>query len=180
LFDLDDLKGLPLIGDIVCGVEDRYPGLEPRRLIHESIRRLIDSMVSDLLVESGARLAALAPKSADDIRFADEPVIAFGTAMERHDRALRAFLFARMYRHDDVNRETARARRIVADLFTAFMERPQLLPAEWHRAANAAESSVLARLVADYIAGMTDRYAITEHRRLFSDLWKIGSNFSSL
>ncbi len=166
LFDLDDLKDLPVIGEIVASVEDRYPGLEHRRLIHESIRRLIDSMVSDLLEESGVRLAALAPKSADDIRNAEEPVMAFGPAMERHDRALRAFLFARMYRHDDVNRETARARTIVADLFAAFMERPTLLPAEWQQAANTTESAVLARLVADYIAGMTDRYAMTEHRRL--------------
>ena len=166
LFGLEDLRGLPLIGDILARLDARYPTLEPRRLIHEAIRRLIDAMVDDLLAESGARLAALAPRSADDIRAAPDPVIAFGGTMERHDRALRAFLFARMYRHDDVNRETARARRIVADLFAAFLERPERLPEEWRQAAET-ESPGPARLVADYIAGMTDRYAMAEHHRLF-------------
>jgi dGTPase len=167
LFGMDDLKGLPVIGDIVASLEGRYPGLERRRLIHESIRRLIDGMVNDLLAESRSRLDALAPKSADDVRVAGEPVIAFSDAMERHDRALRAFLFKRMYRHDEVKQETARARGIVAELFAAFMERPDRLPTEWQSATDATESADLARIVADYIAGMTDRYAIVEHHRLF-------------
>ncbi len=130
-------------------------------------------MVGDLLAESRARLQALAPASADDIREAGDPVIAFGNAMDRHDRALRAFLFARMYRHDEVNRETDRARKVVAELFEAFMERPERLPEEWRTAAEASESAAFARLVADYIAGMTDRYALVEHRRLFDEQVKI-------
>jgi len=173
LFGIDDLRPLPVIGEIVSSLEDRYPGLERRRLIHESIRRLIDTMVSDLLAESHARLQALAPASADDIRAARDPVIAFGESMDRHDRALRAFLFARMYRHDEVNRETAKARAIVAELFESFMERPDRLPEEWRKAAEASESAAFARLVADYIAGMTDRYAQVEYQRLFDGQVKI-------
>ncbi len=166
LFGIEDLRELPVVGEIVTGLERRYPGLERRRQIHETIRRLIDRMVSDLLEESAARLAMLAPQSPDDIRRADAPVIAFSEEMERHDRVLRAFLFNRMYRHADVNRETARARAVVADLFADYMSRPDHLPQEWQTPANPAESGGLARIVADYIAGMTDRYAMAEHHRL--------------
>ena len=173
LFAMDDLKELPVIGEIVAALEQRYPGLERRRLIHESIRRLIDCMVSDLLQESRARLAMLAPQSADDIRKAQAPVIAFSEEMERSDRVLRGFLFNRMYRHEDVNRETARARSIVTALFHDYMERPEHLAEEWRTAATDAESADLARLVADYIAGMTDRYAMAEYDRLIDGEGKI-------
>ena len=173
LFGIDDLTPLPVIGEIISSLQDRYPGLERRRLIHESIRRLIDAMVGDLLAESRARLQALAPASADDIRAAGDPAIAFGDTMDRHDRALRAFLFARMYRHDDVTRETDKARAVVAELFEAFMERPDRLPEEWRPAPETSESAAFARLVADYIAGMTDRFALVEHRRLFDEQVKL-------
>ena len=166
LFPMEDLKDLPVIGEIIVALERQYPGLERRRLIHESIRRLIDRMVGNLLQESRARLAMLAPQSADDIRCADRPVIAFSEEMERDDRTLRAFLFSRMYRHEEVNRETASARRMVTELFADYMEHPDHLPDEWRSAAMEAESAGLARLVADYIAGMTDRYAIAAHGRL--------------
>ena len=166
LFRMDDLKELPVIGEIIVGLERRYPNLERRRLIHESIRRLIDRMVSDLLAESRQRLATLAPQSADEIRAAAAPVIAFGEEMERNDRVLRAFLFSRMYRHEDVNRETAEARTIVADLFADYMAHPGHLPEEWRAAADRCESGNPARVIADYIAGMTDRYAMAEHGRL--------------
>ncbi len=168
LFAIEDLKELPVIGEIVADLKQRYPGLERRRLIHETVRRLVDRMVSDLLRESGGRLATLAPQSADDIRAADAPVIAFSESMERDDRILRAFLFSRMYRHEEVNRETARARTIVAELFAGYMAHPDRLPEEW-QAAMSTESAGRARVVADYIAGMTDRYAMAEHYRLIDD-----------
>ncbi|NNG05512.1 MAG: deoxyguanosinetriphosphate triphosphohydrolase [Inquilinus sp.] len=166
LLKLDALRAAPLIGAAIEAVERRYPGLEPRRLIHESVRRLIDRMVTDLLAETRHRLDALAPADADAVRGAGEPVVAFAPEMAEADRALRAYLFRHMYRHDDVNRETARARRIVQDLFSAFFAGPDLLPVDWRMAAEAAESGERARLVADYIAGMTDRFALQEHRRL--------------
>ncbi len=167
LFTIDDLGAVPIVGDLFAEVDRRYPGLEQRRLIHESIRRLIDSMVNDVLAETRARLDALAPSSPDDVRRAATPVVGFGEAMRRHDRALREFLFARMYRHFQVNRETIKSRRVVADLFEMFTEQPTCLPTEWQAGAATADRHARARLVADYIAGMTDRYALVEHQRLF-------------
>ena len=167
LFSLDDLAEVPLIGGIVAEVRQRYPGLERRRLIHESVRRMIDRMVGDALAETGRRLDALAPGSADDIRQSAQPVVGFSEAMQGSDRALRAFLFGRMYRHYQVNRETSKARRVVCDLFRLFVAEPHCLPTEWYQTAAAAGEAGRARVVADYIAGMTDRYALVEHQRLF-------------
>ncbi len=167
LFTIDDLRELPLVGDILTELCDRYPGLERRRLIHETVRRLIDCMISDLLAESRLRLAELVPASAADVRTAPGPVIAFSESMRQCESALRGFLFRRMYRHYTVNRETSRARRVVHELFRLFVEEPECLPPEWQAAALAADERGRHRVVADYIAGMTDRYALVEHQRLF-------------
>jgi dGTPase len=167
LISLDDLAELPLVGDILSELRGRYPGLERRRLIHELIRRLIDRMVSDLLVETRRRVEALAPRTAADIRHADAPVVGFSAEMETYSQVLRKFLFARVYRHFQVNRETSKARRVVRDLFELFMAEPNTLPTEWQDEAIKADHVARARIVADYIAGMTDRYALIEHQRLF-------------
>ena len=167
LFSPNDLLELPLIGDIVREVETLHPGLDDRRLAHETVRRLIDRMVGDLLQETGRRLAALAPESPDSVRAAPHPVVAFSDRLRDGDRVLRDFLFERMYRHYRVNRETSKARRIVRELFGLLMTEPECLPTEWRVSAQTLATTERARLVADYIAGMTDRYALLEYQRLF-------------
>ena len=167
LFGVEDLHALPLVGPTFKAVAGRYPGLERSRLVHESIRRLIDRMVNDVLVETRRRLAVAKPKSSADIRAWGAAVVAFSAEMRENDRALRAFLLERMYRHFRVNRMTSKARRVVAELFRLFLAEPECLPTEWGALAGSANSAATARVVTDYIAGMTDRYALDEHRRLF-------------
>jgi dGTPase len=167
LFTLDDLRELPLAGPTLERVEAAYPGLEEPRVIHETVRRLIDFMVRDLLGETEARLAAASPGSAADIRGLGKPVVAFSPEMISHDKALRRFLGERMYRHHTVQHMTATATRVVSDLFTALTNDPGLMPDEWRVRAQGRDAARLARLVADYIAGMTDSFALSEHQRLF-------------
>ncbi len=167
LFTVADLAEVPLVGPVFRQVADRYPGLEEPRLIHESIRRLIDAMVNDLIGETRRRLETLRPKDADELRRCGRPVAAFSEDMRENDRALKRFLFERMYRHSTVNRMTAKARRVVRDLFTFYVGQPDCLPDEWRQAAAGLSRAEGARLIADYIAGMTDRYALEEHQRLF-------------
>ncbi len=169
LFGVDDLAGLPLVGPIIAELDQRYPGLQQSRLIHETTRRLIDAMVGDLLAETRRRLDAVRPASAAAVRALDRAIVATSAEMAENNRVLQDFLHRRMYRHHRVNRMTARARRVVAELFAIFIAQPASLPAEWRSAADAADDTGRARLVADYIAGMTDRFAFHEHRRLFKD-----------
>ncbi len=171
LFEMDEVAELPLFGPIVRQVCDRYPGLERGRLIHETVRRLIDRMVMDLLTETRARLADLKPGSAAELRAAAKPVVSFSDAMLEEQRPLRAFLRQRMYRHYRVNREMSKCKRVVRALFDLFMDEPDCLPTQWQAdlkaAGGDADATVRARLVADYIAGMTDRFALAEYSRLF-------------
>ena len=146
----------------------RYPDLARSRLIHETVRRLIDALIGDVCAESRRRLAAAAPDSAQAVRALDHSVVAFSEDVGVANRDLKSFLYERMYRHSRVNRMTSKARRVVGDLFAMFLTEPDCLPATWRESAEAAgEERVRARVVADYIAGMTDRYAHDEHRRLF-------------
>ncbi len=169
LFGLEDLRGLPLVGEKLEEVERRYPGLERPRLIHETIRRMINAMVEDLIQESLARLGQAAPQSPGDVRAAGRPLIGFSQTMLDHDRALRQFLYRRMYRHYRVNRMTSKARRVIQELFGLFMAEPECLPQDWlDRIEGGVEKEpARARIVADYIAGMTDAFALDEHRALF-------------
>lgn len=168
LLDLDALRGLPLVGPVLAEVEALHPGLPRRRLIHETVRRVIDQMVTDLLAESRRRLTASAPDSVEAIRAAPVPAIAFSDGVAADLAVVRSFMFREVYRHYLVNRETSKARRVVRDLFDLFTAEPNTLPTDWRRQAEAAGPAGLARLVADYIAGMTDRYALLEHQRLFA------------
>ncbi len=167
VFTIDELSAVPHVAEAIDRVRQRYPRLERHRLSHEAVRSLIDAMVIDVLEETRARLAAASPGSAADIRALDQPVVAFSPAMVQKDRAIKKFLFGNMYRHPDVLRETDRARRIVKDLFGRFVEDPTSMPDEWSVSATASGSRETARVAADYIAGMTDRYAKREHERLF-------------
>ena len=169
LFTLADLKDVPLAGPVIAEVSARYPGLELPRLIHESIRRMINLMVRDVVAESTRRLAGI--KSVADVRAQKAPVIAFSDAMRANDRALKEFLFARMYRHHRVNQMTMKAKRVVSELFELHLEQPQCLPAEWQAQVGGADEAAAARLVADYIAGMTDKFALETHQHLF-DLYE--------
>jgi len=167
LFAVADLADVPLVGPVFREVAQRYAGIEEPRLIHESIRRLIDRMVRDLVAETRSRLAGSAAKSADDLRALNAPVVAFSAEMASNDRALKRFLFERMYRHYRVNRMSLKARRVVRELFRLFVAEPDCLPSEWRTAVRDGDDAATARTVADYLAGMTDRFALDEHRRLF-------------
>ena len=167
LFDLSDLAGVPFLKDLLDEIDALHPGLEPSRKIHELARRVITRFVEDVIRESEARIAALAPASVADIRAADHPVIAFSPAITEADAQIKRFLFARMYRHPEVMAVRARANTIVADLFSAFRADPGRMPAEWSQGLAGAGEARVARRIADYIAGMTDTYAALEHARLF-------------
>ena len=167
LFGIDDLDALPLVGAIFKEVRAAYPGIETTRVIHEAVRRLISHMVDDLLATTTRNIERLAPASVDDIRAAGAPVVAFSAQMQAHDRALKAFLFEHMYRHYKLNRMTSKAKRLVKELFRLFIAEPGCLPTDWRRRAGQPMTEATARVVADYIAGMTDRFAADEYRRLF-------------
>jgi dGTPase len=166
LFALDDLKGLPLVGDVLAEIDRMHPSLEAARRAHEVVRRIITRMIEDVTEESGRRLAVLAPYSVGDVRAAQTPVVAFSPAMQAADAAIKGFLYPRMYRHARVMRVMDEAEGIVRDLFGHFDAHPEALPAEWGE--GLADAATRARRIADYIAGMTDRYALTEHARWFT------------
>ncbi|MGI9435173.1 MAG: deoxyguanosinetriphosphate triphosphohydrolase [Geminicoccaceae bacterium] len=167
LFAPEDLLELPLIGEIFRQVSTSYPGIETARLIHESVRRLISLMVTDLLEETARRLRRADPHTVDDIRKLDHPVVAFSSKVADPLQTLRLFLRANMYNHYKVTRMTRKARRVVIELFEVFFENPDCLPPEWQRLAVDRGEQARAEAIRDYIAGMTDRYALEEHDRLF-------------
>ena len=167
LFSIDDLADVPLVGPIFAEARAAHPGLEEPRLIHEAVRRLIGAMVEDLIGETGRRLADAAPKSAAEVRRLGVPVAAFSEVMRDNDRALKKFLFENMYRHYKLNRMTSKARRVVREIFALLVAEPECLPTDWRRQAQGPGTEATAQLVADYVAGMTDRFALDEHRRLF-------------
>jgi dGTPase len=148
-------------------VSKKYPGLGESRLVHEAVRRVINAMVEDVMAETRRRLADAKPQSVADIRALGRPVVAFSERMAETDRTVKKFLYGRMYEHWHLNRSHSKARRVVMDLFGLLFAEPNCLPPPWRERAEAAERSARARIVADYIAGMTDRYALDEHRRLF-------------
>jgi dGTPase len=167
LFAVADLAEVPLVGPVFHSVASRYPGIEEPRLIHEAIRRMIDRMVGDLISETQSRLVAGGIDSAEAVRTRGAPVVAFSAEMQRHDRALKDFLLERMYRHYRVNRMSSKARRVVHDLFGLYLAEPECLPSEWRAIAAGPDDEKTARVAADYLAGMTDRFALDEHHRLF-------------
>ncbi len=174
LFAVADIAEVPLAGPVFDEVGRLHPGVGDSRLIHESIRRLVDAMVNDVVAESRRRLAAAGPGCADDVRRLDRPVIAFSDEMRGHDRALKAFLAEHMYAHERVKRTTDKAGEIVAALFEAFAAEPDRLPAPWRDKVRGADAAGGARTIADYIAGMTDRYAVTDYTRVFNQSPDLG------
>ena len=163
LLTLRQLDEVPLFARIVRAVRGQHPELADRRLIHETVRRMINTLVSDLLAETARRLRDAGVATVDDVHSAP-PLVAFSPALRAEADELKRFLHHHLYRHYQVMRMTAKARRVVADLFGAFLDEPRLLPPD-HQARAAIDKP---RAIADYVAGMTDRYAMKEHRRLFA------------
>ncbi len=163
LLTLDQLSSVRLFSNHLSEVRANYPNIAERRVVHETVRRMINTLVTDLIAQTELNIREHAPQSVDDVRAAP-PIVAFSAEMHELNRELKAFLRTHLYRHYRVMRMTAKARRIIGDLFTVFYEDPRLLPPQFNPSAEAERS----RAVADYIAGMTDRYAIREHRRIFA------------
>jgi len=167
LFTEAEIAELALIGPAYAEVDRLYPGLDAYRRRHEALRRVFGYMVSDVIDTSRARLEAAAPDGPQAIRDLGRPVIAFSDDMWEQLKEIRSFLFRRMYRAPSVMEIRTKVTQVVYDLFPLFMATPSLLPERWHAEIAAAEDeTALARLVCDYIAGMTDRYALQAHSRL--------------
>jgi dGTPase len=167
LFGHAELRAVPFLGGLLDEIEALHPGLETARTTNELVRRVITRFVEGVIAESQGRLADLAPTDADAIRRAGGPVIAFPVAIETADREIKAFLYPNMYRHARIAPIRRDAAQVVADLFARFSADPALMPADWAAGCEGLDTHRRARRIADYIAGMTDWYALDEHRRLF-------------
>jgi len=164
LLTMKQMEEVELFARLRHQVEQQYPGLQGRRALYETIRLMITAMTADLVETSARLLREAAPQGIDDVRAAP-PLIRFSDTMRAETTALKRFLYANLYRHFQVNRMRVKASRIVRELFDAFLADPVLLPNDYQVRDDPMKQ---ARKIADYIAGMTDRYAIREHRRIFS------------
>ncbi|CAN7464895.1 deoxyguanosinetriphosphate triphosphohydrolase [Mesorhizobium sp. LjNodule214] len=164
---LDMLEGVTLPGSILVGVRARYPALDAVRTGHELMRRQITMMVEDVIASTTANLKRLKPESADAVRAAGETMVTFSAGMAATEKELKAFLYKHLYRHSEVMRVRGDAEQIVRDLFDVYFADPRAMPDGWREGLDRAEDRIKARSVADFLAGMTDTYALKEHRRLF-------------
>ncbi|WP_298674937.1 deoxyguanosinetriphosphate triphosphohydrolase [uncultured Lentibacter sp.] len=172
LFDVEELLSLPIVGSCFAQVDARYPALEPARRQHEALRRFFGVLVEDVIRTSRAVAADIRPQSVADVRLAGRPLVQFSPELWADLKVIRGFLFQRMYRAPSVVRMRARAALIVEGLFEGYMATPELLPEEWHEALSAAlgAPTATARIVSDYLSGMTDRFATQEYQRLIGAL----------
>ncbi len=166
-FTLDDLAELPLLSDIIREVREAYPAISASRQSHEVIRRMINRMVGDLLDTTSKAIAASGVNSAEEVRHLGKPLAGFSASMTESNAVLKKFLFKHMYRHYKVNRMASKARRVVAELFAFFLAEPECMPTQWRALVDKPGTQQTAVAVADYIAGMTDRFALEEHARIF-------------
>jgi dGTPase len=180
MFDFDDLREVRFAGVIIDEIDARYPGLEKPRRINELVRRIITRLVEDVISESQRRITSAAPASSADVRAQNHALVAFSVEMTAVDGAIKGFLYPRMYRHERVMRVRREAAGVVRRLFDRFVESPDDMPGEWAIGAGriAGDGARLRRLVCDYIAGMTDRFALNEHRRLFNEAPELRSGFT--
>ena len=171
LITIEELLETQLFAEQYAEVEKLYPHLAPRLRVHEIVRRMINRLVVDLIENSRRLLLASAVASIDEVRRAGRPLIAYSDEIKQHSQALKQFLRQRLYAHYRVRRMTLKAGRIVEALFNAFMQDARLLPPQYQdkirEQGGGGDAAIQARIIADYIAGMTDRYAIREHQRLF-------------
>ncbi len=166
LITLEQLAAVPLVQEHLQAVRETYPDLTERRVVHETVRRMINTLVTDLIRQSAANIAAQNLNTLDDVRSAPA-LIAFSSELNMRQRELKKFLHTHLYRHYRVMRMSAKAQRIIRELFDVFMKDNRLLPTQF-QSRDIVDESARARVVADYIAGMTDRYAIREHKRIFA------------
>ncbi|RUZ72700.1 deoxyguanosinetriphosphate triphosphohydrolase, partial [Mesorhizobium sp. M7A.F.Ca.CA.001.14.1.1] len=174
LLTLDMLETVSLPGTILKGVRERYPSLDAVRTGHELMRRQITAMVEDVIRSTTANLDRIRPPSADAVRAAGETMVVFSAEMAALEKELKAFLYKHLYRHAEVMRVRADAEQIVKDLFDAYFADPRAMPDGWREGLDRADDRIKARSVADFLAGMTDTYALKEHRRLFDHTPELG------
>ncbi|WP_420962345.1 deoxyguanosinetriphosphate triphosphohydrolase [Brucella sp. IR073] len=167
LLTLNILDEVPLTHGLLDQVRGRYPSLDEVRTAHELVRRQITIMVEDVIGQSQMNIAALQPASVEEVRGAGMALVTFSPDMARAEKELKRFLYKNLYFHEKVISARRSADRIVRDLFDAYMGDPNAMPGEWHEGLEKCETPVLARRIADFLAGMTDNYAVREHRRLF-------------
>jgi dGTPase len=168
LFSIAELIEQPLFGPALRDIQAKYPGASDSHLMADAVRRVIGELVHNLLAETCRRLDQLKIGHVDDVRAAGQGIVGFDEKAEAEINGLRRFLKERMYRHYEINRMTSKGRRVVRDLFAHFLAEPNCLPTEWFQHIQSdTPQQIQARIIADYIAGMTDRYAITEYNRLF-------------
>jgi dGTPase len=169
MFRIEELAGLPLIGDILGQIAAQHPRLEPGRHAHELVRRLITLMIEDVIAQSRRSLVELAPETVDAARRAGRPLVGFSPAMAAADRAIKDFLYPRLYRHARIARIMGEAKELVGRLFAYYIDTPDDLPADWLGGLGPSDAASRALRIADFIAGMTDRYAMVEHTRIFGE-----------
>ncbi|MBB6309150.1 deoxyguanosinetriphosphate triphosphohydrolase [Xanthobacter tagetidis] len=167
LFTVDDLAGLPLVGAALAEVRGRYPGLDVPRTVNEVMRRLITRLIEDVVGETSNRVSASGVACAADVRALGRPLVAFSDAVREEEKAIKGFLFPHMYRHPRVVRIMGDAQGVIRDLFAHFTAQPWDMPPSWQDDLDFSDTPRLTRRVADYIAGMTDRYALDQHARFF-------------
>ncbi len=173
IFKLEDLGSIKLVAPLISDIQEKCGDLEFSRMIHELSRRIVNKLVADILAETSRRITQLNPETAQDIRKCEKPVVGFSTELSSQLDELRDFLFSKMYRHYKVNRMASKARRVIRELFQLFISEPDILPNEWRATAGPSAEPMQARLISDYIAGMTDRYALLEYERLFDPKAKV-------
>ncbi len=167
MFTLDELEPLPLVGEAIREVRARYPDIEMPRAVNEVLRRVITRLILDVVRQGEAAAAEAGVSSAQEVRRLGRTLITFSPEMGEAEKALKGFLYPHMYRHERVNRIMAEAQRVVRELFAHFMAHPREMPPSWHADLESLDENRLARRVTDYIAGMTDRYALDQHARFF-------------
>ena len=172
LFAVEDLRALPVAGAILAEVNVRYGEIDRPRLVNEITRRLIHAMIEDVVAETGRRVSALGIASIDDVRGAAHAVVGFSPAMQKADTAIKGFLTPRMYRNERVLAIMRDAQAVVRDLFARFSTHPEDLPSEWEKALGS-DPAARARRIADFIAGMTDNFALEQHARFFDSTPKL-------
>jgi dGTPase len=156
-----------VIGEILREIAIEHPRIDHSRRVYELLRRLITRMIEDVIAQTERNVAALGLVMVQDVREAGQPVVRFSAAMAEADRAIKGFLYPRLYRHERIMRIMGEAERVVRELFSHYVAHPDDLPPEWSSALDRADRIATARRIADFIAGMTDRYAMVEHTRLF-------------
>lgn len=169
LFELEDLRDVPLVGDLLLEVRELYPELDKTRTTHELVRRVITRLIEDVILTAQANLSKIEPKTADDVRHAGQAIVTFSPDIAAADRGIKSFLFDHMYRTPKVLAVRDNAEIIVGNLFDRYLNQPTLMANDWAGQSLDQNEAILPRLVCDYVAGMTDRFALQEHRRLFDD-----------